>query len=168
MTFDVEGSRAHAGRLLDVEDDRLVVLSSTEVVGVTLDARGAATGVRLADGRSVLATRSVVVAAGPEESVRLLVRSGVTGRGGAVGRGVFDHPSVAVPVVDARRPLRGRPGPGGVPVAAACVAAACGAFWRTTSARSALWIGIGVGCVAARARAFLAPRAEADARVGNG
>ena len=65
-----------------------------------LTAAGRATGVRLADGAR-LEARAVVVAAGPEETVKLLRRSQLDG-GGAVGRGISDHPSVALPLLDLR------------------------------------------------------------------
>ena len=116
LAFDRRGRRCGAWRLLPADDARLRVVHG-EALRI-LTAAGRATGVRLADGAR-LEARAVVVAAGPEETVKLLRRSQLDG-GGAVGRGISDHPSVALPLLD----LRGA----APPAAAAAAAAAAGAL----------------------------------------
>jgi len=146
LAFDRRGRRCGAWRLLPADDARLRVVHG-EALRI-LTAAGRATGVRLADGAR-LEARAVVVAAGPEETVKLLRRSQLDG-GGAVGRGLSDHPSVALPLLD----LRGA----APPAAAAAAAAAAGAL--LLGGRR----GAAAAAAAAAAALALRPRSRAAAR----
>jgi len=103
VAFDGNGYRLDAASLIADEtgaprDARLDLVAGAEVASLLAGPDGGASGARLADGSAVYAARCVVLAAGPEESARL-----ADGANAAVGARFLDHPSVAVPVVDARR-----------------------------------------------------------------